>query len=272
MKYQVSQVKQWGEELDALPAPEPGSRMVGKREAVLLLAEKLQSAARRGVSREALLDALEAKGLKVHIDLLREALKHAGKAAGQRPPRAGKKARGAGSGSKAEGAEKSGATAGPGAGDDSERGPVVSRSSAGGTAGSEAGGPSEESPEATGTERRGDEDDATALEPTGTAERFGGNLGEVSAPATAAPPAVPLKVSKEPKGAGADSDAARAPGPQAKAVGPPQGAEKAAAPARAEPTGPSARQGEAGARGDGTAGTAPAARGSFVPRSDSDII
>jgi hypothetical protein len=92
MKYQVSQVQQWGEELDALSPPDPGSRMVGKREAVLLLAEKLQAAMQRGLSKAALLEALEARGLKVHVDLLREALKH-GKASAQRPGRAPRRTR-----------------------------------------------------------------------------------------------------------------------------------------------------------------------------------
>jgi hypothetical protein len=81
MKYLVSQVEQWGDELETL-APDPGRRKVGKREAVLLLARQLQAAARRGLSALELRAALAAKGLEVHIDLVREALRSAGKTAG----------------------------------------------------------------------------------------------------------------------------------------------------------------------------------------------
>jgi hypothetical protein len=79
MKYLVSQVEAWGEELDALPAPDPGRRKVGKRAAVQLLARKLQAAARRGFSTAELLEVLAAKGLKVHVDTLRDALRSAGR-------------------------------------------------------------------------------------------------------------------------------------------------------------------------------------------------
>jgi hypothetical protein len=84
MKYLVSQVEQWGEELDSL-APDPGSRKVGKRGAVLLIAKKLQAAARRGLSASELRAALAEKGLEVHIDLLRDALRSAGKPPGTPP-------------------------------------------------------------------------------------------------------------------------------------------------------------------------------------------
>jgi hypothetical protein len=84
MKYLVSQVEQWGDELDSL-APDPGSRKVGKRGAVLLIAKKLQAAVRRGLTASELRAALAKKGLEVHIDLLREALRAAGKPAATTP-------------------------------------------------------------------------------------------------------------------------------------------------------------------------------------------
>jgi hypothetical protein len=79
MKYLVSDVESWGKDLDAMPAPDPGSRKVGKKEAVVLLAKKLQAAARRGFSTAELLDVLASKGLRVHVDTVRAALKLAGK-------------------------------------------------------------------------------------------------------------------------------------------------------------------------------------------------
>jgi hypothetical protein len=81
MKYLVSEVETWGEEIDAMPAPDPGRRRVGKKEAVILLAKKLRAAARRGFSTAELLDVLAAKGLKVHADTLRAALKVGGRGA-----------------------------------------------------------------------------------------------------------------------------------------------------------------------------------------------
>jgi hypothetical protein len=72
MKYLVSEVEKWGKEIDAMPAPDPGRRRVGKKEAVILLAKKL---------RAELLDVLAAKGLKVHADTLRAALKVGGRGA-----------------------------------------------------------------------------------------------------------------------------------------------------------------------------------------------
>jgi hypothetical protein len=87
MKYLVSQVEAWGEELDALPAPDPGGRKVGKRAAVQLLAKKLQAAARRGFSTAELLEVLAAKGLKVHVDTLRDALRSVGRTGTTPAPR-----------------------------------------------------------------------------------------------------------------------------------------------------------------------------------------
>jgi hypothetical protein len=81
MKYLVSEVETWGKEIDAMPAPDPGRRRVGKKEAVILLAKKLRAAARRGFSTAELLDVLAAKGLKVHADTLRAALKVGGRGA-----------------------------------------------------------------------------------------------------------------------------------------------------------------------------------------------
>ena len=154
MKYQVSEVQQWGEELDALPAPEPGSRMVGKREAVLLLAERLRAATRRGVTRATLLEALEAKGLKVHIDLLREALKHVGKTSAQRQARAPRRARVEPAGAVDERAENNRDTGGRGNAAGPERVPVADGSPAGVTTSANAGAPSEQSPDGGRTERR----------------------------------------------------------------------------------------------------------------------
>jgi len=272
MKYQVSQVQQWGDELDALPAPEPGSRMVGKREAVLLLAEKLQSAARRGVSRAALLEALEAKGLKVHIDLLREALKHAGKAAGKGPPRAVRRARSAESVAPGEHTEKSGTTGGLGDVHGSERAPVDEVSPAGLSAGPQGAAPSEQSADAARTERRPAKDDATGGASTGSGERVGANAGSAQTARTAAAPTEPRSVGEEPQGSVGGAAAARAPGPQAHDEVPREGASKAAEAVVAEAGGPSAGRTAAGLKADGKAVAAPAARGSFVPRSDSDNI
>jgi hypothetical protein len=75
MKYLVSEVESWGKDIDAIPAPDPGRRKVGKKEAVFLLARKLQAAARRGVLTAELLEVLASKGLTVHIDTVRAALK-----------------------------------------------------------------------------------------------------------------------------------------------------------------------------------------------------
>ena len=85
MKYLVSDVESWGKELDAMPAPDPGRRKVGKKEAVFLLAKKLQAAARRGFSTAELLEVLASKGLTVHIDTVRAALKLVGRSAATRP-------------------------------------------------------------------------------------------------------------------------------------------------------------------------------------------
>jgi hypothetical protein len=87
MKYLVSEVESWGKEIDAMPAPDPGRRRVGKKEAVILLAKKLRAAARRGFSTAELLDVLAAKGLKVHADTLRAALKVGGRGAVRCPVR-----------------------------------------------------------------------------------------------------------------------------------------------------------------------------------------
>jgi hypothetical protein len=45
MKYLVSEVERWGREIDALPAPDPGRRRVGKEEAVTLIPEASQQPA-----------------------------------------------------------------------------------------------------------------------------------------------------------------------------------------------------------------------------------
>jgi hypothetical protein len=87
MRYLVSQVEQWGAQIDAMPAPDPGRRKVGKKEAVILLARKLQAAARRGFSTTELQAALSAMGLKVHVDTLRSALRDAGQRPVKRPAR-----------------------------------------------------------------------------------------------------------------------------------------------------------------------------------------
>ena len=85
MRYLVSQIEQWGAEIDAMPAPDPGRRKVGKKEAIVLLAKKLQAAQRRGHSTADLHEALSVMGLKVHVDTLRSALRTAGGAPVRRP-------------------------------------------------------------------------------------------------------------------------------------------------------------------------------------------
>jgi hypothetical protein len=87
MKYLVSEVENWGKEIDALPAPDPGGRKVGKKAAVFLLAKKLQAAARRGFSTAELLEVLASKGLTVHVDTVRAALKVGGRGAVTSPAR-----------------------------------------------------------------------------------------------------------------------------------------------------------------------------------------
>jgi hypothetical protein len=92
MKYLVSEVENWGKEIDALRAPDPGRRKVGKKEAVFLLAKKLQAAARRGFSTAELLEILASKGLKVHVDAVRAALRLVGRGAVTSPGRSRKSA------------------------------------------------------------------------------------------------------------------------------------------------------------------------------------
>jgi hypothetical protein len=87
MKYLVSEVELWGKEIDAMPAPDPGRRRVGKKEAVFLLAKKLQAAARRGFSTAELLEVLASKGLTVHVDTVRAALRLVGRGAVTSPVR-----------------------------------------------------------------------------------------------------------------------------------------------------------------------------------------
>ena len=87
MKYLVSDIERLGEEIDALPAPDPGRRKVGKKEAVILLANRLKAAARRGFSTAELLEVLASKGLTVHIDTVRAAMKVGGRRAATSPVR-----------------------------------------------------------------------------------------------------------------------------------------------------------------------------------------
>jgi hypothetical protein len=81
IKYLVSQVAGWREELAALPPPDPGRRKVGKHQAVIMMAKELQAAARQGYTTRELLELLAAKGLKIHVDTLREALRQARRSA-----------------------------------------------------------------------------------------------------------------------------------------------------------------------------------------------
>ena len=132
MKYLVSDVESWGKELDAMPAPDPGRRKVGKKEAVFLLAKKLQAAARRGFSTAELLEVLASKGLTVHIDTVRAALKLVGRSAAARP----------GGGRRSAGAPK-----GPPSGSGSEPGPTSVQSNAGVSVGDRPGHRAEVGPE-----------------------------------------------------------------------------------------------------------------------------
>jgi hypothetical protein len=75
-----------------MPPPDPGRRKVGKKEAVFLLAKKLQAAARRGFSTAELLEILASKGLKVHVDTVRAALRLVGRGAVTSPGRSRKSA------------------------------------------------------------------------------------------------------------------------------------------------------------------------------------
>jgi hypothetical protein len=77
IQYLVSQVEGWREEFAALPPPDPGRRKVGKHQAVIMMAKELQAAARQGYTTWELLELLAAKGLKIHVDTLREALRQA---------------------------------------------------------------------------------------------------------------------------------------------------------------------------------------------------
>jgi hypothetical protein len=92
MKYLVSDIERLGEEIDALPPPDPGRRKVGKKEAVILLANKLKAAARRGFSTAELLEVLATKGLKIHVDTLRAAFRDVGRVAATGPARGQRKA------------------------------------------------------------------------------------------------------------------------------------------------------------------------------------
>jgi hypothetical protein len=82
MKYLVSDIEVWREEIEALRGPEPGSRKVGKSEAIGLVAKELQAALQRGLTTSELLEFLAAKGLKVHEDTLRLAMRKVGRRAG----------------------------------------------------------------------------------------------------------------------------------------------------------------------------------------------
>lgn len=77
MKYLVSQIEVWREELAALPPQDPGRRKVGKEQAVALMAKELQAAARRGYTADELADVLATKGLDVHGHTLRKTLRKA---------------------------------------------------------------------------------------------------------------------------------------------------------------------------------------------------
>jgi hypothetical protein len=271
MKYQISQVQQWGEELDALPAPEPGSRMVGKREAVLLLADKLQSAARRGVSRAALLEALEAKGIKVHIDLLREALKHGRKGAGQRRARATKTEPFTPAAAATEHQEKDRPADGPGNTEVPAREPAGTGSRVGVTPSAEPGSAAAKSTGGRSIESRSGAGDVTAIEAPATSEAIGANFGAAQASSKNEGPTGPGTGRDQSLGAGSDVEAQSAlgaePREEARKPGTVRSAEVAA-----EPAATTARRVQSGTNAGGKTEVAPASRGSFIPRSDSDVI
>jgi hypothetical protein len=64
MKYLVSQIESWREEIAAPPPPDPGRRRVGKEQAVIMMAKELRVAARQGYTSGELLEVLAAKGLE----------------------------------------------------------------------------------------------------------------------------------------------------------------------------------------------------------------
>jgi hypothetical protein len=96
-KYFVSQVESWREELAALPPPDPGRRKVGKKQAIIMMSKELKAAARQGYTTRDLLDVLAAKGLKVHGDTLRDALREV-RRGGKTSPRTGRGQPGDGNG------------------------------------------------------------------------------------------------------------------------------------------------------------------------------
>jgi hypothetical protein len=239
MKFLISQVTQWGEELDALRDPDPGKRKVGKRDAVLLLAKKLQAAARRGFTTAELLEVLAAKGLHVHVDLLREALRAAGKGTMVVAGRGGR-------GARASTGRRAGET----------------------TAGGREGRPEDERPlaradvaapvgmTAQGEQPRTEEVRAGTLieHPTGAAPETRATAGP---PRTSGPAGPSPGTSQE----GGQGPTGREPGVDA---GGDPGGRPGSEPALSHRA--------AGKETEGDSARQPAARGSFIPRSDSEVI
>jgi hypothetical protein len=277
-KYLVSQVERWGEELDDLRPPDPGSRKVGKREAVLLLARKLQSAAKRGFTTAELLAVLAEKGLAVHVDLLREALRseaggrttagRGGRRKGAAPGKGERRKEEAGNGP----AETTEADAGPGGSQPAETPEAMTEvepelnlepTRAGGrdAEGRSAAGPQEAAPE----EPRRPDRRAVGIDAGLGAETDTTPSGARAAAGQGSGATAPLDGDPAP---GRVRDGGKAtPGPAVTTGGGlPGSGPRPSAPTATEPTSPT------GPRTAGTTPAQPAPRGSFTPRDDSDQL
>lgn len=89
MTFTVAQVDIWKAELAELPPPDISKRTVGKQGALILMARELHALARRGYTVREILGLLAEKGLNVHEDTLRSALRKADDKPGSRRPRRG---------------------------------------------------------------------------------------------------------------------------------------------------------------------------------------
>lgn len=258
MKYLVSQVEKWGDDLDALRAPDPGSRKVGKREAVLLLSKKLQGAAKRGFTTAELLEALAAKGLRVHVDLLREALRTAGKVSAATPVR-GRRRAGASTG----GAAEERRTEGEGSGGDPIRQALEPPAGNGTVGAAQLSGTSTQAVTRSGPGKR---EGAVATEAL-NAGSGAGQVEEAGSGPRRMPASAPVAARQEMPGRTAEGSREQpegAPAPAWEGDGREDGDGRSAGAAAGRAT---VARGSGDASGGGTVG-----KGSFTPRSDSERI